>query len=1288
MEKEQNVNDIKTATVYLMEEHIPKVAREMDAVGSLALAHISQHLQQAGINMRFLGHVRKHITDKEISRRILVEMCCRTLQKHIFRKWREETITGSPSEICVNVLNEAIHGVDSGSEKGGSKQFARLKKNSQDLKRLSQNLKNLKNLSQNLKNVMSSNVGETQSNWLFRETSSKYGRDCVSQDDFPLTQEEKKSLIRQLQNRAGIVVDESFEVTDFFTESDVTLEPRVKKLSEFAVLDAEALRVEAKRVTGTRALLLLEKAQQMLLRELVGDPQNGEIRCRLCRILLQKKCKADYDFLLQQIEVLPAIFADKYLFMALAYREKSVLCRNLLDVKGAVYFWSESMENASKLTSLDNKWLLMPEKQIKKAEKLSSKLEKDPADLLNCIRNKEDYEYVSKLADQAAELLAICHSKSSELPKLFWTCLSSGRSDACSLFLQSLTSFNFSTVTFLAFDDEVARKVISVIPPDTQISHVILRHAVVHDDSLTSFLSKFPKLSQLTLDHCPHITNAVVPAKLEVLNVNCCLGMDINEVRCRHLTYRNGLSLKYDNVKLWQNLKTLKLSKSNAVAVDFMQKLAKVSLWHLDIVLADTECLQYLPTSLESLSFTMVGEEVHVLSKEEACFPKMPHLKVFRSNHLQLSEAALRKIAQECHKLVELSVWCNVPDKVMYEVLSKWTPSLKILDLQASTVTAKALPKDMCLEKLNVIGCPNFCSLKPAHLKSIKAFQGQGTDSSVFSSVDALEELVLDGVDFKGAKDWEVLLGACSLTKLSVKRVPDFTDEALCELLSTSPMLRYLELDGLPLLKGNNLSSPMVQLDNVKKLKLASVFSKDSDALNVLLKKMPNLESLALSYSCNLDFQVLALSCPRISKINFTAVDALLEEDNAKWIVKCSTLQKFNVCTAGRLFILTSPHLKHLHWLHSIRHLYVYCDISCYSNIAQCTSLSSLEIYGIIIKTVDMLQSLPLNLLAVLCEQSYADQFAETLARIKSLKAVQIRTTPGFQCYTSPHFTSFARHTSSSSQSLGSSDSDMLKKVLKDAAPKRAKTSKFAFITYFYDAYSMTTLTSLIQHGYTVICGCIDAEVIHDPITTKESLKDLQETDGVRFVDVNMNDLQRLREHISSITDNIDFALIVYPYGDPALNVKAYNTILSSTPFENLLSAEQFSYGIRVQFLSNLLIAAAIHPLMMAAKRPRLLFFATGYSSISSTSAGNRYDVRPGMVCLHSLIKTLSFEYEAVQGMVVGISPGPWAPGLRLTDAIVNRETVSQRIIDTAFGLDPAKYNGKIVSYKLEIVPP
>lgn len=81
LQKEHFNQEIDQATDHLFQVVIPRVASELAPTD---IPHLITKIQRSGINVRYLGRVRKNCTDLDVSRCLLLEM--------IVRAWRYSTI--------------------------------------------------------------------------------------------------------------------------------------------------------------------------------------------------------------------------------------------------------------------------------------------------------------------------------------------------------------------------------------------------------------------------------------------------------------------------------------------------------------------------------------------------------------------------------------------------------------------------------------------------------------------------------------------------------------------------------------------------------------------------------------------------------------------------------------------------------------------------------------------------------------------------------------------------------------------------------------------------------------------------------------------------------------------------------------------------------------------------------------------------------------------------------------------------------------------------------------------
>jgi len=90
-------NNLREATRYLLQEVIPPFAKKLDTMtgvifvdGFIHESRMLMMIHRSGINMRYLGLIRKDVTDPDLKALLLVEMCARVCKQELKHKLREK----------------------------------------------------------------------------------------------------------------------------------------------------------------------------------------------------------------------------------------------------------------------------------------------------------------------------------------------------------------------------------------------------------------------------------------------------------------------------------------------------------------------------------------------------------------------------------------------------------------------------------------------------------------------------------------------------------------------------------------------------------------------------------------------------------------------------------------------------------------------------------------------------------------------------------------------------------------------------------------------------------------------------------------------------------------------------------------------------------------------------------------------------------------------------------------------------------------------------------------------
>lgn len=207
---------VTEATRVLLEVRIPQVAQALASEP----VNVSRRLQQYGVNCRYLGRVRAALDASAVEARtaLLREMIARVVQKRLRARWRNLNSVNFGHYVAEarDAVNEILAGADPA--------------------------------------------------WLRDAIVEKFGDTALAADELSgLTGAcVVRSVIDRLSDMAGLkITHDALTSGQPITESDVVLEPRVKQLQFLAVYQAEGLRLEAKRRSDNRRIVLLERAQRI-----------------------------------------------------------------------------------------------------------------------------------------------------------------------------------------------------------------------------------------------------------------------------------------------------------------------------------------------------------------------------------------------------------------------------------------------------------------------------------------------------------------------------------------------------------------------------------------------------------------------------------------------------------------------------------------------------------------------------------------------------------------------------------------------------------------------------------------------------------------------------------------------------------------------------------------------------------------------------------------------------------------------------------------------------------------
>jgi Translation initiation factor eIF3 subunit 135/Tetratricopeptide repeat len=84
---DEHICEVDMATAVLLGEIIPRLAADLNALDAEARASVDVKaaLHSEGVNLRYLGAVRRHVSEEDLRSRLLIEMLARTI-KHTLRK--------------------------------------------------------------------------------------------------------------------------------------------------------------------------------------------------------------------------------------------------------------------------------------------------------------------------------------------------------------------------------------------------------------------------------------------------------------------------------------------------------------------------------------------------------------------------------------------------------------------------------------------------------------------------------------------------------------------------------------------------------------------------------------------------------------------------------------------------------------------------------------------------------------------------------------------------------------------------------------------------------------------------------------------------------------------------------------------------------------------------------------------------------------------------------------------------------------------------------------------------
>ena len=1204
----------------------------------IAKKNLSQYLQQAGINLRYLGIVRENTSCDAMRRKVshfmclcrfliyskmLLEMCLRTIQKAIFKRWREEGISKSNLVVAVELLNEAMVNVD----------------------------------------------------WLIKHVEKKYDGRGVTENDFPLTKSEWRELWFGLRERAGIVISVSDDA-ETLTVSDVRLEPRVKKLRSVSILEAEALRQEGKCLEKgkERRKKVLHRAETILSRELAGDPSNVNLRLRKIRVMFNMS--AGSNAMEKEICEIPHC-GELFYFRAKLHRTKACEACSELKIKEAVFHYTAAKKQFETLEKEGQnvEWNLLEEEtiRVRKLEKLKAYLESDTVALFRIIRNVKDYDDALGVAKYAGDVLKSA-SGSSNIPGLFWLCVMAKNTEACHHFLRNRDVLDIADLTYCAFDDKVAAQLIPFLPKDNKVTHLLVKHAIIKDDTLMRLMRCFPSVKRLSMSHCPFLTSKCIPERLESLELEKCLNIDNLEPakEMESLTVVEGFTVSM-NVR-FERLRRIDLVFGQPVDRHFVEKLPSC----LEVAImtfASPEAVKYLPVNLRELTATFEGG-VH---GDGLVFPVLPilkklHVEKFVKNELLLNVATNSPLLED----LGLSGCFWLDDESVVQALSS-LKHIRCLDISDTVLTSKSIPASAKLCELNVLRCGNFVCTSKIETEKLEALQGEQMDDAFILSLrNQLRVLSITRADMLTQECWKHLCECCSGLQHLCLKIGNLEDAELVQMLKSAPNLRSLEISDSTVLLGKGLTSlDSSSLSRLENLRLHGVFSRsNSVALSSLLR--PSIKSLSVYGTSPLDFKLAANVCDKLEDL--TCQEVIRKEMEGLWISKFGRLQKLCVESAKIIAKSIMPYIHlngHLHTL-VLHHLFL--DAPEWEGLSECPVLCTFSFdKGVI--PLDHLKNLPLSELVLNVEPKDSKMLHREVSRIPTLRAAVLESNKRWSLR-SNRLVPVLRHAGPKKVD----DSELLRnaKLLRKYLRHARMGEEFALISYFHDVFSVCSLMKMRKEGFKVICAVTDPKELNymnDLPIKNDIFEEIGKDEGVYFVNVDFEDIPAFRANVHNILNGEKLKLVSLAQRLPFDNLYINMALFQNVSFTNLLKKEHFEEVYRYYYLRMALMLTSLSTEL--SEDVRVVCHTVGFSSISETSNPGKTEGRAVFTALHVTVKAMSFLFP--RGIISGVVVGAWFPGFRAVSC-TNAEA-AERMIRTALLLSP-EHNGKVVSYTMEVIPP
>lgn len=1320
---------IVEATRFLLEEHIPKVASQITLPDT---KNITRFLQQRGINVRFIGLVRSVATLPEARQVLLKEMVARVVYKKIGRAWRALDVSSNQpfAKAAVDVLNDVI--------------------------------------------------SCTAEPWIRTDLVTKFGQDGIKDD--PDLSEAGLQCLSRVCELAGIIIDEEFLSTgEHLSWAEVEIDSKVKELGFSAVAEADALYREAKTRAkgrgGTRAIALLRQAITILRREIISDPKNLELKCRLCRTLLRvlryihtENIENDSDWMAACNEFTdelchlpsegPSVISDANYFLATFKRFSCIRYTMAMEASDAARMWSEAIRIAHQVSHKEN-WLLVSESNqaLRKLEKLRNALiNSDFPDIVRSISSPSAYETVARHVQPFLTTVSFERMITSLQPDEWLVPKVIGLAfhlpDMRRLtgqWLRALPSLNPLDLTHEPVTNELLSLQAQWMDPNEPIScgEIVLQNLVA--SSFSPLLTHLKVAKRVVIDHCHNVAFDSICEALSVMS----------NIKTLELTNSGRLSGNAIWSRLPPTTETLVLTGSAFVTnppADLRLPVKKLLLRGCDKIVVSADFLKcfpvleelrvdaLLPDAVSSLPETIrvlrVYYEYNGLSGAE--FTKMLPCLEDVGIGKGLNNEGLICLCSHAPSIVRLRLkLCHTLTDEVFPVAFKHVPRLKMLDVRhCGGATDKGIipalqENNIVLEGLQSQNAWGLTSasvsqyISKDRLHHLSFFGPRVPLVEAISSNKNLKRLFIGRSSVLSIDHWRLLGHALgSVEKIILDDLSSMTDEVLEAFLSNATSnLRTLSLRSVRF-NGTGLKRVAEKglLVGLKNLSLVSC-CRDESALAKALEYMPSLESLVLDVSGESDqvLASLARHCKKLRQLSITnGQKAQTLKDPFGWLPRCASLRYIRITfmyqlmrqtlerVGARLGQLSDLNVDSLFPVEEpamlsilqMRNLNVLVMNRTYFNFSQLTRFVSMKP--------------PLFALTMFFQdgRSLCESIFHVLTGLQSLRFIRVTDFPAATSVSVPfwyesQYLDFDRYLPQSKliarrafdeNLLESGDANQLKNVL-ESIPGIALRDKWAFMCWAHDEFSLSLLMSLVFRGYQVVVGlCEDKEEdFQDTMTilqfsdrrlnfTKTLMEAFGNNKGVYFMNVSQKTLidRSFEREVQKLTPMLHVVFCFYP----SQRRNARNTMFVQSAFfkppEKTGIRDYLMPTVNAFVCAPLNILIGLQNVVRAAPSPRVVFHVTALASITETNSSSMHNFRFSVAGLHGLIKSMAYEFQTNQGIVIGVHPGLWFFGLEPGDlgsvSISGREAAT-RIIDTTFTAKP-EHSGMLFRHPFEKIQP